>query len=531
MDFIRGVLRRIAIQLAMPVIGSFLHIGCGSDYAPTAPGGSNGVTLSDTDVQVLVTQAVEQAQRLNTPVVIAVTDRAGNILAVYSMTGTQGSVWDVNVGAVPKARTAAYLSSNQHGFTSITACYITRSHFPPGVANTPGGPLYGVPFSSVGGGDVQPNNSTPPGQAGNGQQGLTGVPGGVPIFKNNTLVGGLGVSSFGTVGRLPASFLSDCGAGIPIADETIALGAVIGYQVPPDKRGDTILLDGVRLLYQIASTPAGNFTLAPATLSNLGTFDPNYPTASPITFPDQGAVDLGDGQHVYTVQGGQVLSPADVQTIINQAVAQATNTRAAIRRPLNSPARVFISVVDVDGTILGIWRISDATLFSYDVSAQKARTVVAFSDPSNQMGAQIRQVLGLPMTQDLAVTTRTVGFLSQRFFPPGIDQPTDGSSVQTGPLFVADPILPLNDYRWQQNLGLSPLGNGITIFPGGIPLYKNGLSAGGIGVSGDGVDQDDYIAAAGATGFEPPANIRVDQFFYQNVRLPYVKFPRNPDIN
>jgi hypothetical protein len=154
---------------------------------------------------------------------------------------------------------------------------------------------------------------------------------------------------------------------------------------------------------------------------------------------------------------------------------------------------------------------------------------VAFSDPNNPFGTQIRQVLGMPANQPLAVTTRAVGFLSQRFFPPGIDQPTSGNP-QAGPLFVPDPVLPLNDYRWQQNIALAPFGNGITIFPGGIPLYKNGQLAGGIGVSGDGVDQDDYIAAAGAVGFEPPMQIRSDQFFYLNVRLPYVKFPRNPDL-
>ncbi|HVR86395.1 MAG TPA: heme-binding protein, partial [Planctomycetota bacterium] len=71
-------------------------------------------------------------------------------------------------------------------------------------------------------------------------------------------------------------------------------------------------------------------------------------------------------------------------------------------------------------------------------------------------------------------------------------------------------------------------GNGITIFPGGIPLYKSGILVGGIGVSGDGVDQDDYVAAAGAAGFEPPDAIRCDNFFIRGTRLPYVKFPRNP---
>ena len=74
-------------------------------------------------------------------------------------------------------------------------------------------------------------------------------------------------------------------------------------------------------------------------------------------------------------------------------------------------------------------------------------------------------------------------------------------------------------------------GNGITIFPGGVPLYKNGQLVGGCGVSGDGVDQDDIISFAGGVGFEPPAEIRCDQFFFNDVRLPYVKFPRQPEID
>ncbi len=526
------VLKRIRIMFLYiaVMLGFYLaYSSCSSSNSPTSPNPQPTVDLTTDDVQKLLTQAVEQAVRLNQQVVVAITDRAGNILAVYSMNGTQGSVWDVNVGAVPKARTAAYLSSNQHGFTTLTACFITRSHFPPGIANTPGGPLYGVPFSNLGGGDIQPNNSAPPGQTGNGQQGLTGVPGGVPIFKNGVLAGGLGVSSFGTVGRLPASFLTDCGSGIPIADEAIALGAVIGYSTPSEKRADTIFIDGVQLLYQIAPTPPANFTFTFADVTSRGALDPTYPLPNLVRFPDQGPVDLGDGIHNYNVTAGQILSATDVQLIIDQAVAKANQTRAAIRRPFNSPARVFISVADVDGRMLGVWRTPDATFFSYDVSAQKARTAVAFSDPNNPFGAQIRQVLGLSPTQDLAVTTRAVGFLSQRFFPPGIDQPTSGAP-QPGPLFIPDPVLPLNDYRWQQNIALAPFGNGITIFPGGVPLYKNGQLAGGIGVSGDGVDQDDYIAAAGAVGFEPPMQMRSDQFFYLNVRLPYLKFPRNPDL-
>jgi hypothetical protein len=74
------------------------------------------------------------------------------------------------------------------------------------------------------------------------------------------------------------------------------------------------------------------------------------------------------------------------------------------------------------------------------------------------------------------------------------------------------------------------LPNGIQIFPGSVPLYKNGVLVGAIGISGDGVDQDDLIAAAGGNGFSPPSAIRADQFFVRGVRLPFLKFPRSPNL-
>lgn len=54
------------------------------------------------------------------------------------------------------------------------------------------------------------------------------------------------------------------------------------------------------------------------------------------------------------------------------------------------------------------------------------------------------------------------------------------------------------------------------------------MLVGGLGVSGDGVDQDDYVANGGSAGFEAPANIRADQVFIQGVRMPYLSFPRDP---
>ena len=63
-----------------------------------------------------------------------------------------------------------------------------------------------------------------------------------------------------------------------------------------------------------------------------------------------------------------------------------------------------------------------------------------------------------------------------------------------------------------------------------VPLYRNGVLIGAIGISGDGIDQDDIVASAGSVGFEAPEAIRADQLFVRGVRLPYVKFPRHPNL-
>src|SRR5580765_839039 len=85
-----------------------------------------------------------------------------------------------------------------------------------------------------------------------------------------------------------------------------------------------------------------------------------------------------------------------------QAAVQAFLTRAAIRNPQGVPAAVWISVVDIHGTICGVFRTSDATVFSFDLSVQKARTSAFFS--TNQVG----------------FSSRAIGFMSQTFFPPGV---------------------------------------------------------------------------------------------------------------
>jgi hypothetical protein len=44
------------------------------------------------------------------------------------------------------------------------------------------------------------------------------------------------------------------------------------------------------------------------------------------------------------------------------------------------------------------------------------------------------------------------------------------------------------------------------------------------------VDQDDLISAGGGNGFAPAPEIRSDQVFVRGVRLPFLKFPRSPNL-
>jgi hypothetical protein len=53
---------------------------------------------------------------------------------------------------------------------------------------------------------------------------------------------------------------------------------------------------------------------------------------------------------------------------------------------------------------------------------------------------------------------------------------------------------------------------------------------GGLGVSGDGVDQNDTVTYFAAGAFLPSASspiVRADETFVRGIRLPFIKFGRN----
>jgi len=127
-------------------------------------------------VQRILAQAVGEAQARNVRATIAVTDRVGNVLAVFRMNGAAttftitggrgvgGGLENVNVlpdgfAAIAKAVTGAYLSSEGNAFSTRTAGQIVQQQFNPGEIGQPSGPLFGVQFSQLSCSDLMRRDS------------------------------------------------------------------------------------------------------------------------------------------------------------------------------------------------------------------------------------------------------------------------------------------------------------------------------------------------------------------------------------
>ncbi len=107
------------------------------------------VMLNSDDVSAVVEAAAASVN--SDALVIAVTDRQGDILAIYKKPfapptsaanfGTQADTKEV---AVALARTASFFSNDQAPLSSRTVRYISGIHFPPGIDYTSNAPLYGI---------------------------------------------------------------------------------------------------------------------------------------------------------------------------------------------------------------------------------------------------------------------------------------------------------------------------------------------------------------------------------------------------
>jgi uncharacterized protein GlcG (DUF336 family) len=480
--------------------------------ATTACAGVAALTAAEVDGIVRAAAA-----SLNRPMTIAVVDRTGLPLAVYRKAGAAAGDDDQAIGV---ARTAALFSNDMAPLSSRTVRFISGVHFPPGVKNAPVAALYGIEQSNRGcdlgvlwnPGQCVPRarsldgilNDKPCNAAdasGCGPGIVTGKvqpddsssaqvnAGGIPVYRAAKLVGGVGVI--------------DSGGDTDLAEFAAAAGAFAPGFAPlprfPLPEPGNVFIDGIRLPFlgddKRLRSDASGLEQPENTSADATPFDAtNY-----VLAPANGGC-APDG-YLAGPLAGSALSAADVDAIVQRAVTTAKRTRAIIRLPLNRYARMVIAVADVDGTILALYRMPDATVFSIDVSVSKAKNMAAFGNNF------------APLPAGTFVSARTVGFGAQPLYPPGIESPP-------GPWFSL----------FLQNLATPCLGGtGITFFAGSSPLVRGGTLVGGLGVSGDGVEQDDYVTVAAAGDLLPPRDQWADRIKVGGARLPMFKFPRHPE--
>ena len=471
------------------------------------------------------------------------------------------------------------------------------------------GPLFGVQFSQLPCSDLSarfngialPNSFIGPKRS---PLGLSADAGGFPLYKNGVVVGGIGVMADGVYGFDPE--IQDIDQD---AEEAIALAASTGFTASNEITADRVSVDGTTLRYSDATpadfrsnpaSPPAFGTLPGALTSVNGYYDSangvlagraygteasgiRIATAVEFANPDAYVLTDGSGTNRFPVRAGTdgQLTAAEVRALLEEAFKIMSAARAQIRRPLDSRAQVSISVVDTNGAVLGLVRSPDAPIFGTDVSLQKARTAMFFSaafaaaelqgNPNPDVSGRVaaaRAFFADPAAQTgtHAFTDRANGNISRPYFPDGeLGRPpgpfsrpiAEFNPFSTGlqsALIAGNVvqhvgfILGMNaDTPQQCTANPSPgrLANGIQIFPGSVPIYRGSTLVGGIGVSGDGIDQDDMISFLGTHNAglrlgsiaNAPAGIRSDQIVVPlpgasggGVRLRYVGCPFNPFI-
>ncbi|MCK0127661.1 heme-binding protein [Erythrobacter sp. F6033] len=477
----------------------------------------------------------------------------------------------------------------------------------PTTAGLESGPLFGVQFSQLPCSDLVSRASDGMIGPQRSPLGLSADPGGFPLYKNGVVVGGIGVIADGVYGSDPNVLDVDNDVDEPIAlAGTVGFEAPVSIRADRIFADGTSLRYTDATYAQLSSVSGASFAGTAGSIvavagyhsgggliagtaygSEASGIRPS--TASEFSLTDAFVLSNGAGMNRFPIRAGtdgaDIASPitsAEAQAILEEAFKVMTRARAQIRQPLDSRAQVSISLVDTRGRVLGIVRSPDAPIFGIDVSLQKARTANFFSGAfaANELGAaagevpqfvnRVRTFLNDPnaLTGSFAFADRSGGNLSRPFFPDGevgqphgplsrpIDQFNPFSTGLQSALIVgnvgqhlgfvqgANLDTPDNCTTLPQiNAGETRLDNGIQIFPGSVPIYRGNQLVGGIGVSGDGIDQDDMISFLGLHNAgqsigginNAPLDIRADRIVVQvggrEVRLRYVNCPFAPFLD
>ncbi|MCC5888595.1 MAG: heme-binding protein [Gammaproteobacteria bacterium] len=621
-----------------------------------------------------------------------VTITSTDVFGAPVMGGLEGvNIIPAELAAIAKAITGAYLSTEGNAFTTRTASQIVQENFNPGERNQPSGPLFGVQFSQLPCGDFMarfdPGVGPSPGPH-RSPLGLAADAGGLPLYKRGTVVGGVGVIGDGIYSLDKLSPTTDGPEGFEFSlDEIAALAGTFGFAPNPTRKADVITAVGKTLRYtdvdftQLLSSPESAPSFESLIAQNAGSLRPvnGYYTGqavlsgTPFGHPSSGIRPAAPGEFVdangneldafvfvnaanvnrFPPRAGtdrpggdaaNALTAEEVRRLLAEGLAIANRSRAQIRRPFGTPARVTISIVDGNGEILGMARTRDGPVFGADVSLQKARTAAFFSgtgrvgdpapaaalavaprprylapienpgrfavSPGFDLVEALLDAIGIMPTPSIpeylqalqtftgeanlltangtpvAFSNRAVGNLHRPFYPDGVEGEPEGplskplqdwsifsvglqldlvyNAIINHVAFVALPpvidtgagvVLNINDAPttcvgntgfnpgalFQTPVPITAIANGIQIFPGSVPIYRGDLLVGGIGVSGDGVDQDDMVAFLGAhnagqalgTGIgNAPRALRADRIepvgARNRERLRYVNCPQAP---
>lgn len=421
-------------------------------------------SLTAEDVQQIISAGVQEAAQRGTSATIAVTDRVGNVLAVFrileaktrlrittstgippgnglerieevlllatpvlgvDLTDTPGT----ELGAMAKALTAAYLSSSGNAFSTRNLDALIQPNS--------GVDWFGALASQLPCSDLMVRFATNSAVTGfvdatagpkRSPLGLAAEPGGLALYKNGSVVGGVGVEAIGpppphcphteaqvhslyTVGEAPD--------GTSDVEEAIAVAARSGFEPPAGIRG--------------AGAPGTETVVGPADLLSNPAEAPLFATINgvagiliPVTGYTAAATiagqEYGDPESGFAEAAGGLFdaveetpfvlhnaapvnryppidslrpTPAnagmtaeEVEAIMAATLQEAINRNAIIGKAGFTAGRVAVSVVDRQGNILGMAMNRDTPIFAVDTALQLARTAAFFSD--TQAGTQLR---------------------------------------------------------------------------------------------------------------------------------------------